>query len=1038
MVRRYIMILLQVIGFFCYAQKKPLLFNTLTQSDGLSESTNAYVYKDTRGFVWISSVNGLNRYDGQKIKVYANSEGKPGGLLGGNIQSTFFEDSLGDIWFTTDQAINCYRWKKDYFDQYFVKNKNHIPSRIPYHAIKLDQFSYLWVVANDTLFKLDTKNPGTDNSFTMVTELPNAVRYDLLNAPTGEIESVFSCYWDVQPGFEMINLPKSGAPIQRQKFFDQHSDHPLVCRQVVCINKNEVYFATNQGLLVFNPRQSAAYKIYPVQIDDKGVQRISRLNQHTLLIVSSKGLVYEFNLAEQRFGVAFVHKNINNTAASPQEILANSVYMASDGVLWYTKYTEGVYYANYRSNIFAGYPLAEQFGQKNYISTQVVETAADTVYCFNQSNKFMQIVPGQEHPCSTTGSYPSFLKDRSGDVMLFSIAGVPQNAQREADLKRLQSTAIKGLQPLKYHIVRWKNDTLLIGCMNGLFCLALTTNTLSKISVIDCCVTDLLLDSHNRLWVGSTDKLLLYSLDAVNSIALQSSFEKTGFINTIIAEGTAEEVVWAGSSKGLFKYVQPDMVQIVGSGHDVIVYSIVFDHRNRAWISTDNGIFELDASQAGMPMSKHFTARNGLTTGQYCPDASLYSSAGYIWFGHTKGIDVFHPDSIRDLGHAPQLALVGLKIHDQVWRSDSSIEVVQRIELPYNQNTLRLELAAMEYLDPKHNQFKVLLQLEGEKAQWTDLGTQNFVTYANLKPGKYTFKFIACNAEDIWVDEKDARTLSVVIFPHWSDTWWFRSLLAAMVLIFVAAATAFYYRYQLRAQQLQTEKIQREAERQRLELQTTAALADGQRKVAESEMKLLRSQLNPHFLFNAMNSINRYILSNERDKASEYLGQFAQLTRNILENSRSMTIPLADELAMLHNYLALENHRFGQQIHWTFTIAPDVDEDELRVPSMILQPFAENAILHGLAPKGGGHIAVEISIHEHALQCIIRDDGVGRGSKEPSVGKHSSVGMRLIEERLDAFGALNAQMATFIIVDLKDVGGNASGTEVVIRLPLVA
>ena len=101
--------------------------------------------------------------------------------------------------------------------------------------------------------------------------------------------------------------------------------------------------------------------------------------------------------------------------------------------------------------------------------------------------------------------------------------------------------------------------------------------------------------------------------------------------------------------------------------------------------------------------------------------------------------------------------------------------------------------------------------------------------------------------------------------------------LGAIGLIFVATATAFYYRYQLRAQQLRGEKQQREAERQRLELEKTAAVAEGQRKVAESEMKLLRSQLNPHFLFNAMNSINRYILSNEREKASEYLGQFAQL-----------------------------------------------------------------------------------------------------------------------------------------------------------------
>jgi Histidine kinase len=146
---------------------------------------------------------------------------------------------------------------------------------------------------------------------------------------------------------------------------------------------------------------------------------------------------------------------------------------------------------------------------------------------------------------------------------------------------------------------------------------------------------------------------------------------------------------------------------------------------------------------------------------------------------------------------------------------------------------------------------------------------------ANLSPGHYTFRFIACNAEGIWVEEQNACTLDIVIYPHWSDTWWFWSLLALAILGFVATATAFYYRYRLRAQRLANEKQQREAERQRLELGKNVPLADEQRKTAESEMKLLRSQLNPHFLFNAMNSVNRYILAN--DKADERLDSFAAL-----------------------------------------------------------------------------------------------------------------------------------------------------------------
>jgi sensor histidine kinase YesM len=108
---------------------------------------------------------------------------------------------------------------------------------------------------------------------------------------------------------------------------------------------------------------------------------------------------------------------------------------------------------------------------------------------------------------------------------------------------------------------------------------------------------------------------------------------------------------------------------------------------------------------------------------------------------------------------------------------------------------------------------------------------------------------------------------------------------------------------------------------------------------------------------------------------------------------------------------------------------------------MLLQPFAENAILHGLAPKGGGHIAVEISEHENRLQCIIRDDGVGRQIRTPlptdEKPKHASVGMRLISEQLDAFAGLEGQSASIAVNDLKDTEGNPTGTEVIIILPLV-
>lgn len=139
--------------------------------------------------------------------------------------------------------------------------------------------------------------------------------------------------------------------------------------------------------------------------------------------------------------------------------------------------------------------------------------------------------------------------------------------------------------------------------------------------------------------------------------------------------------------------------------------------------------------------------------------------------------------------------------------------------------------------------------------------------------------------------------------------------------------------------------------------------------------------------------------------------------------------------------LRLENHRFGQQITWDIAVDPDLDDEEIQVPSMFLQPFAENAILHGLAPKGGGHIEIRIEQRDGHLCCTLRDNGVGRHAKPDAptpnnAPKRASVGMRLIAERLDAFAGLQGGQAEVLVRDLKDAEGGSLGTDVEVRVPV--
>jgi LytS/YehU family sensor histidine kinase len=214
------------------------------------------------------------------------------------------------------------------------------------------------------------------------------------------------------------------------------------------------------------------------------------------------------------------------------------------------------------------------------------------------------------------------------------------------------------------------------------------------------------------------------------------------------------------------------------------------------------------------------------------------------------------------------------------------------------------------------------------------------------------------------------------------------------------------------------------------------------RKIGDVELSALRAQMNPHFIFNCLNSIENYILKNESVKAAEYINDFARLIRLILQNSRSEYVPLKDEVEAIELYLQMESLRFDDKFSYRIDVSSGVETTEIDVPPMLIQPFIENAIWHGLIPKKApGKITVEISQVNGELICTIEDDGIGREkSREVNAsmlkrGK-KSMGMLITKNRIDVFNELYHTNATVQIMDLKDEKGNALGTRVELNIPI--
>jgi sensor histidine kinase YesM len=255
-----------------------------------------------------------------------------------------------------------------------------------------------------------------------------------------------------------------------------------------------------------------------------------------------------------------------------------------------------------------------------------------------------------------------------------------------------------------------------------------------------------------------------------------------------------------------------------------------------------------------------------------------------------------------------------------------------------------------------------------------------------------------------------------------------------------------------RLQHNHTVDLERQLAQRTTEVLTKAHELEGQRvsqlqsdfvrRIAEAEMTGLRSQMNPHFIFNCLNSIKLYATENDSEKAAEYLTKFSRLIRMVLENSRSERVTLRNELDMLQLYADMEIMRFKQKLSFSVAVEPGIDAQFIEIPPLLLQPYVENAIWHGLMHKSeGGSVRVQATQpQENLLQLTITDDGIGRARaveiRSKSASHRKSFGLKMTSERIALVNQLYQTHTQVMINDLVDTDGQPAGTEVILQIPL--
>ncbi len=458
-------------------------------------------------------------------------------------------------------------------------------------------------------------------------------------------------------------------------------------------------------------------------------------------------------------------------------------------------------------------------------------------------------------------------------------------------------------------------------------------------------------------------------------------------------------------------------VQTFGKSNGLITNDpagLCLDRDGNAWLATAFGLSRYDPHSRQL---RTFYQTDGLLSNTIVNVELIDTACNILFVSTDRGMCLFEPDKVGAAAPAPPTFITGLRVSDRA----VSLPPLGALALPYSQNDLRIEFTGVNFINGATNRYQYSMEPEGSQAGWKEAGTDNFANFLNLAPGRYIFRARTANSDGVWGLEE--ATLQIIIYPPWWQTWTFQ-----LSLLFAVAALGWgFYRRQI----VRTENREKEK-------------AQVRQQLADLEMKALRSQMNPHFVFNALNSVQNFILKNDTREASKYLTKFARLMRLILENSESPMVPLAREIELLRYYTEMEQLRFSHRFTFDFQIDSSLNPESVSIPGMLVQPHIENAIWHGLMHRTEpGHLWIRfLKSDEKTLVCEIEDDGVGR-TRAAEIEKdrpknHRSTGLANIRNRLDL---LNAQLAEDIRLDFEDLydeQGRASGTKVVVRMPVLS
>lgn len=501
--------------------------------------------------------------------------------------------------------------------------------------------------------------------------------------------------------------------------------------------------------------------------------------------------------------------------------------------------------------------------------------------------------------------------------------------------------------------------------------------------------------SLNDFYVAYSDGLYHYKNGKAHQLLYNND-------NLIINHFTQNEGnIWAISTDGRLFSLKDDHV-FFEKEFDVGILNIT-NYKDDILIASDKGIIRYNTIDKSID---YINAIDGMPTDKV---TNLVVSNGYIYAATTHGLVKLPADYNYQNPLSSQV-----KIRD-VWVNDRLSNLNKINRLNSDENNIQIELNTYSIRSQKKHMFAY--RFANIDTTWSYTNS-NIITYNSLSPGDYILEILGIN-EDNKASEK-AAILNIKILKPYYQQWWFY-LLASFISILIIT-----YIYFIRFRNFQIRSELKES------------LAESKQKLAESSLASIRAQMNPHFLFNAINSVQMLISEGENEQSQKYLNKLASLVRSSLTNSEKNFISAGVEIELIKSYLELEKLRFEEDFEYDLIEAERLEG--IQIPSMIIQPFVENAVKHGLMHKSGEKLLKIIFRKKEYLECIIEDNGIGREAsrklnEQRGLG-HNSFSTHSIGKRFSILKEYYHLDLGFYYEDIKEEN-KVVGTRVILKIPFI-